>query len=217
MIFQYGVNAVVGGAVTDDVFSMDELKRMAAQYSTLQRVADLLCHQRTCELWSMMASMTVPVERHFFASMPALKGKESRLRWVDEKVLGGACHPIHETLCWPSNPEFLHESRLQSCVDHSEQIKRALLRKVWHLCQSFCGQLALSALMWRTPPWSFLGLLAESTEVRARCVSELQREYRALMDIESKAIESKHASEWLHDLHVQEQIFVREVFVWLED
>eukprot|EP00971_Amphidinium_carterae_P328761 6460802-Amphidinium_carterae.3 len=164
-----------------------------------------------------MCAMTVPIEKRFFESMADLKSSSRRVGWVADRASGGSWVDIHETLCWPSTSEFLVEACLQSCLQGREEDMRGVYDKTWQLCQTFSGQLACSALMWRTPPWSFLGLLAESADSRAACVARLQSEYRTLMEVESIALENPGAVEWLRELHVGEQVFVREIFVRLEE
>eukprot|EP00971_Amphidinium_carterae_P276855 5494429-Amphidinium_carterae.2 len=190
---------------------------MSGKYSTLQRVTELLCEQRTTQLYTMMSAMSVPVERHFFASMSDLKSKALREGWVERRVAGSSVTEIHETLCWPCTSDFITESCLRAALESNDDHIPALFAKTWDLCRGFCGQLACSALLWRSPPWSFLGLVSESAEHRRSCLSRLQHEYKALMRLESEAISDACTSEWLHDLHIQQQVFVREVFVRLED
>eukprot|EP00971_Amphidinium_carterae_P349752 6491202-Amphidinium_carterae.2 len=144
---------------------------MSTKYCILQRVADLLCRERPCQLWSMMCAMTVPVEKRFFESMADLKSSARRVGWLASKASGGSWVEIHETLVWPTTREFISEACLQSGLRGNEQEMRGVYDKTWQLCHSFCGQMACSALMWLTPPWSFLGLLADSAESRAACVA----------------------------------------------
>eukprot|EP00971_Amphidinium_carterae_P139517 2764327-Amphidinium_carterae.1 len=197
--------------------SVDEVRKnfLQKRYGQLRYAAELLCREGPCRLWQALATLSIVLERPFFSLMPRLKNVESATEWMLEQA-SGAEQQIFESLQWPLSAEYMHESSLDKC-DLAENIVRDIWKKIWEVSRGVAGEVGKTSLLFRTPPLSFLALLARDEAESTCAMARLRREYERLMELEDLSRSDGTLADWLKELTVNEHVFVREVFIRLRD
>ena len=182
----------------------------------LKHAVSLLCELATT-LWLGMVEVPRPSMQWFFNHMREIKGDETKANAIMALSLGKAGRGmLADQFQYLLGPDFWSRTGASLFNAGSTEAVQELVNNWWAYNLSFCGEMALSHLMWCTPPWLFLRLLSLDASVVERTMSVLKLPVQIVRELE-KDEASTPAGQWLKQLQLHSWVFTRYVLVRLED
>ena len=180
----------------------------------LKFCAELLCHDRGVILFSVMCHVPLASQRFFEKAMAEVKSTDGSAAFVS-KLVADPFAMVNEQLHSVLQPDFWKDAVVaRGCASAHHGLAS---RAAWELNRNFCSELALSGLLFASPPWSFLRLLDADPRVAQQAMQDTKAEYEAVMALERDSLKNESAGAWLHDLFLHTSALVREMWVRLQE
>eukprot|EP00971_Amphidinium_carterae_P161755 3206590-Amphidinium_carterae.1 len=203
-----------GAENTDEVEKVDKEFR-AKRMGILRYCCELLALDVPCCLYHGMCLLPVPIERWFEELLGSVKTRRGQ-QFFTESVSKGSWGFVVPQLLYPLSSEFADQLWASEAMLNTKSIE-SVLGKLWHLNLHFVGELILSLTLYRVPPFGFIRLLsADGAEVEEE-MRVLKRTWELLLSIESRACTDPEVKSYLHHLALNSHVWVREMFVRLEE
>eukprot|EP00971_Amphidinium_carterae_P063416 1255358-Amphidinium_carterae.1 len=203
--------------------AMMKLASRRKRLCTLAFVLQLLCDDHKMRLWASLANLTHPLEKWYRLQWKAQRARDDASRHVVamqgyeqslEKV-------IAELFQWYTHPDFLSHMQVGPYgANMDTPASRCKDEKVMQVVLDFLvtlgGELAMTLLLMRSPPHSFLLLLSESDQQAQ--LMKLEAQWLALSKIECcRSDGDAVAASVLDCMLYPSMTWVRETFVRLEE
>eukprot|EP00971_Amphidinium_carterae_P342690 6482088-Amphidinium_carterae.4 len=181
----------------------------------LRYCCELLALDTPSAMFQHMCELPLVTERWFEELLGGLKTRRGSEDFMMCSV-AGAWPFLADQLLSPLSSEFASRVRL------SKQLVDAagasyVQSKTWELNVRFVGELALSMCLYQNPPFGFLRLLSGSAEQVERELAALRGTWSRLRLLEQKAHTDAVTKDYLHQMTLQTEVYVRETFVRLEE
>eukprot|EP00971_Amphidinium_carterae_P110299 2185300-Amphidinium_carterae.2 len=193
-------------------------KKESNSASILKSVTGMLCDDIAMRLWSGFCELVVPIETWFHRGMQCAHEPRELCQWHVGLVEGSLFvaqlamfdHFLTAAFAKAVDYKGLFDENLSAVElaadrDITETLWQLLLRTMW---ETGCTQLC-----YRTPPWTFLGLLSLDVSSGERHQAALRNEFEILQRLDKEVRGDAMLREWYKHCLVPQSAICREWFV----